>query len=78
MDLGLILRNSIIKAFLDPDVQKIWIVGFLVVIFIAISRGLIGRSLRNWKPQKAKTATLIFIEIFLVIVAVVIWKYWGK
>lgn len=78
MDIGSIFQKSLIDVFLNPLNIKIFIVGILFVVFIIILRGLIDRAFKSYKPTKAKTSTLIIVEIFIIIVGIAAWVCLGR
>lgn len=73
MNVGIIIRDAFIKGFLDPTVLKVWFILILFVLFIAILRGLANRVFKKYENKRAKTSTLIIIEISIVIIGIIVW-----
>jgi hypothetical protein len=70
-----IIWKSYLKAFLDPMVLKLWIVGILFLIFLAILKSLSNRAIAKIEPKKIKTKTLILIEVLLIFTIIIVWIF---
>jgi hypothetical protein len=77
MNIGEIIRDSFLGAFLNPAILKMGIIFALAAIFLGIVKILFSRILKEKRP-KIKTKTLMIIELAIIVVSIVGWLYWYK